>query len=264
LSQQTSTLPIKFYQRHARVLNHQGRWLAIAWLAALVDGKLLLAVALSTLTYQAIKHGAGVPWDRVEPAYQRLWAQVGKLGRSPLLAGSLAFATTYGFAAAWSELGGGWAATTLVGLGLGNLLFILREGRSPDSAPGFQPAPTPATSVLESPPEADLERHWQNLTAADPLRRLLAVRALLHYSLSQDETDPYLPGTDITLRSHLVDCFRLMLTHESEPLVRVALIEGLKALHPKPQLGPGQPALQPLERQANRTVVQRSVEYVEP
>jgi hypothetical protein len=71
--QPLSAAPIRFYQRHAHLLNHQGRWFAIAWLAALVDGKLLLAIALSTLTYQAMKQGAGVPWERVEPVYQRLW-----------------------------------------------------------------------------------------------------------------------------------------------------------------------------------------------
>ncbi|NER85194.1 MAG: hypothetical protein F6K42_37965 [Leptolyngbya sp. SIO1D8] len=55
-----------------------------------------------------------------------------------------------------------------------------------------------------------------------------------------------------------------MLTHEAEPLVRVALIEGLKALQPKPQLSPGQPALESLAPRLTSTEVKRSVEYVEP
>jgi len=58
-----------------------------------------------------------------------------------------------------------------------------------------------------------------------------------------------------------------MLTQESEPIVRGALIEGLKALHPKPQLPAGQPAIAPLQpkpQPVQTPLRQRSVEYVEP
>ncbi|NEQ44411.1 MAG: hypothetical protein F6K00_12965 [Leptolyngbya sp. SIOISBB] len=100
------------------------------------------------------------------------------------------------------------------------------------------------------------------------MKRLLAVRSLLHWSLSSEvTTETYLPGTGVTVQSHLVDCFRVMLTHESEPIVRIALLEGLKALQPKPQLPPGQPAMAPLQAkpQTIQTPMrQRSVEYVEP
>jgi len=264
----------RVYQDNIRFVNRYGRWGLVAWLAALVDGKLLLAIALSGLTYRHFAAGYDVPWHRLEPAYQQLCVTLAKLGRSPLGVSSLAFLTTYGFAAAWSELGGHWAAITLLLLGVGNGLFLLREINTP---PSRSPHPMPQTSappreadlpVSASPRDSTSEADWQDLTATDPLKRLLAVRALLHWCLSTEAgTETYLPGTAVTVRSHLIDCFRLMLTRESEPLVRVAILEGLKALQPRPQLAPGQPAIKPLgahPMRATRPEKQRSVEYVEP
>lgn len=259
LSNQLSAASLQIFQQNSHVLSRYGRWFLVAWLAALADGKIFLAIATSTLTYHFLASGQKLSWEKVEPVYQRLCNQLSRLGQTPLLASSLAFATTYGFAAAWSQLGGSWAAITLLGLGAGNLLFFLREVNA-KSAPTI---PEPDTSLVDAPIDAS----WDDLTAPDPLKRLLAVRSLLHWCLSSDEaTATYLPGTDVTVRSHLIDCFRVMLTHESEPLVRVALIEGLKALRPKPQLAPGQPAIQPLKSQPQvvQTEIQRSVEYVEP
>lgn len=252
---------IALYQQNSVVINRYGRWFLMAWLAALVDGKLLLAISTSTLTYHFLLSGQQLPWQKLEPVYQKLHHRLARLAQTPLLASSLAFATTYGFAAAWSQLGGSWAAITLLGLGAGNLLFFLREmsTRSTDSVA----AVSPVISSPAAPPEA----RWQDLSAADPLKRLLAVRSLLQECLSESAASTtYLLGTEVTVRSHLVDCFRLMLIHEAEPLVRVALIEGLRALHPKPQLPPGQPAMSPLSAkpQPVPAAVQRSVEYVEP
>lgn len=246
------------YQQNAACLNRYGRWFIVAWLASLADSKLFLAIAASTLTYKFLVSGEQVPWAKLEPAYQQLCSLLSRLGQTPLLASSLAFATTYGFAAAWSQLGGSWAAITLLGLGAGNLLFFWREvnGRTATASP----APDASAETI-------LDSSWDNLSSPAPLKRLLAVRSLLHWCLSSEEASAtYLPGTDVTVRSHLVDCFRVMLTHESEPLVRVALIEGLKALKPKPQLSPGQPAMTPLKAKSPMVSaeVQKVVEYVEP
>ena len=243
----------QIYEQNARLLNRYGRWFLMAWLAALVDGKLLLAIALSTLTYRLVTDGYQIPWEKLQPLCDRLYTQIRQISRNPLGAGMLTFSATYGLTAAWSELGGSWAAAALSGLGMMNILLLVRGNRSEFAVP--QPHPL-LTELTES--------HWQHLTAHDPVQRLLAVRALLRWSLSEAGAAIYLPGTDVTGRSHLVDCFRVMLTHESEPLVRVALIEGLKALQPKPQLSPGQPAIKPLAARSSEVHIQQYVEYVEP
>lgn len=259
LGRQVSAVPIALYQQNSTVVNRYGRWFLIAWLGAMADSKIFLAIATSTLTYQFLASGDRLPWEKVEPLYEQLCARIARLGQTPLLASTLAFATTYGFAAAWSQLGGSWAAITLLGLGAGNLLFFLKEVNAQPAVAAFTQKPTTADRLGAT---------WDDLSAPDPVKRLLAVRSLLHWCLSSEVgTANYLPGTDVTVRSHLVDCFRVMLTHESEPIVRVALIDGLKALQPKPQLPPGQPAIAPLQSKAQPVqtpVRQRSVEYVEP
>ncbi|MBE7380326.1 MAG: hypothetical protein F6J95_002810 [Leptolyngbya sp. SIO1E4] len=262
LNQPLGATAIRVYQQNAHFVNRYGRWFLLAWLAALVDGKLLLAIAVSTLTYRLVTAGYRVRWATLESLCNRLCTPFLQVGKTPLGATILAFAGTYGLAAAWSELGGRWAATALIGLGLLNVVLLTRKSAPAPSAP-------PEPSALSMTNTADASTHnldvqWQNLTAQDALKRLLAVRTLLRWSLSEAGAANYLPGTTVTVRSHLIDCFRVMLTHESEPLVRVALIEGLKALQPKPQLSAGRPAMQPLMPRPTPVEVSRSVEYVEP
>lgn len=269
LSQPLSSAPIALYQQHATAINRYGRWFLVAWLGALADSKIFLAIATSTLTYQFLVSGDRLPWEKLEPLYQQVGTRLSQFGQSPLLVSTLAFATTYGFAAAWSQLGGSWAAMTLLGLGAGNLLFIWREVNPRTNTVPMPTIPTAPAPPASGPTTADRWGPvWDDLSAPDPVKRLRAVRSLLHWCLSSAaSTAPYLPGTDVTVRSHLVDCFRVMLTHESEPIVRLALVEGLKALHPQPQLPAGQPAIAPLQgkpQPVQTPVRQRSVEYVEP
>ena len=256
LSEQVQAISVQIYQQNAPFLNRYGRWFLIAWLAALVDGKLLMAIAISMLTYRLVATGHQITWATLESMSDRLYTKIRQISRNPLGAGILAFAATYGMAAASSELGGSWAAAALAGLGLMNVVLLARKTSS--SSPTIEPPPfEPATDNV-------LEPQWQNLTARDPLKRLLAVRSLLKWSLGTEGAAIYLPGTTVTVRSHLIDCFRVMLTHETEPLVRVALIEGLKTLQPKPQLSAGQPAIKPIVARLPQTAMQHSVEYVEP
>ena len=255
---------VQIYQQNAHFLRRYGRWSLVAWLAALVDGKILLAIAVSSLTYRFMLSERQIRWQQLTFLSEHLYSQLQQLGQNPLGASVLAFTGVYGLAAAWSELGGHWAATVLLGFGFVNVLLLARNSALEPSSSSQHPDQSPAP--LADLPLADLlEAHWQNLTDKDALKRLLAVRYLLRWSLSHEAgAEAYLPGTALTMRSHLIDCFRVMLIQESEPLVRVALIDGLKALQPKPQLSAGQPPMQPLTSQLAQTVVRRSVEYMEP
>ncbi|NER84911.1 MAG: hypothetical protein F6K42_36450, partial [Leptolyngbya sp. SIO1D8] len=202
------TTAIRVYQRNAHFLNRYGRWFLLAWLAALVDGKVLMAIAVSTVTYHLVTAGYQLRWAAVESICARCRTSLFQVGKTPLGATLFAFASTYGLATAWSELGGRWAAAALIGLGVLNVLLLAR-----DSAPN-QVASQRSPSTASVDP---LDVQWQNLTDQDALKRLMAVRSLLRWSLSEVGTSTYLPGTTVTVRSHLVDCFRVMLTHEAEP-----------------------------------------------
>lgn len=248
---------IEIYQHNARWLHRYGRWGLVTWLAALVDGKLLLAIAVSGLAYHLVATGEAIRWDALISVSETTWAHLHRLSQHPLGAGLLAFGSMYGLATLWSEWGSGWAVVIVMAGVVLNSWWLLQTGQA---SPGGSQPPESEPGSTDT-----LAVQWQNLSATDALKRLIAVRALLRWSLDDARgTASYLPGTQVTVRSHLVDCFRVMLTRETEPLVRVALIEGLKVLQPKPQLPPGQPAIAPLAQRSTQPQMQRLVEYVEP
>ena len=117
-----------------------------------------------------------------------------------------------------------------------------------------------------SPQSNDLDQRLGDLTHADPLKRLIAVRQITRLATQADPDQLYLPDSQLSLRSHLTDCFRLMLRHETETIVRSAVRESLQSISPKPQLPKGsQPIASPitLKRSASHLPHHR-VEYVEP
>jgi hypothetical protein len=226
---------------------------------AIADPELIQAQALVRTALRQGQHWLAAPWVR------------------PLALSSGGFGLTYLTAICWADLGP-LPTALLLGFGSINLvtLGLLWQGRDRLWNPQFQTVAPPAeahngpqqSSSLE--PTLD-EEHWQRLSDGDPLKRLLAVRWLTQWSLENPAGEAaYLPGTQITVRDHLVDCFHLMLTQEGEPAVRAALRDAIALLRPKPQLGPGQPPLSPLAKAArsrrDESVVslQRRVEYLEP
>jgi hypothetical protein len=262
--------------QYPRWSRRYGRWALLATIAALADGKLLLAGAAGFGVYQwaTTAPHLSLSWATVQSVVQRC-QQVcnGPLVR-PLTLGSSTFGLTYLTALLWHDLG---TLPTLVLLGFGAVnsltLWLLWQGRDRLFEPDFrasaraqtarQPIDTSAENLGTTAPT---EAQWQHLSSSDALRRLVAVRTLTQWSLNHPDGDAaYLPGSQVSVRSHLVDCYQLMLAQEPEPAVRAALRESIDILKPKPQLGPGQPALNPLERRpAPITIPQRRVEYLEP
>ncbi len=231
----------------------QGRWLGLSLLATLADETLWLPLVLGSLAYGAIASGRSVSLAAIAPHARRLQRSLLHLAKTPLGAGTLAFASTYALAAAWSELEGNWAAIVLTGLALLNGLLLVRE---------LAPQPQKHPAVPVSPFG---ETQWQNLSASAPLDRLMAVRSLLH-SVLDDRLSAASSMSSADVRSHLADCFQLMLTQETDPIVQRALWEGLQRLHPVRQLPEGQPAIAPPggTTVAFTSTPKRTVEYLEP
>jgi hypothetical protein len=271
--------------QYPRWSRRYGRWALLATIAALADGKLLLAGAAGFGVYQwatAAPH-LSLSWATVQSVVQRCQQVCNGPLVKPLALGSSAFGLTYLTALLWHDLG---TLPTLVLLGFGAVnsltLWLLWQNRDGLLRPVFDhrlfepelraPARVQSTrQPLHTSAEtldtiAPTEAQWQHLSSSDALRRLVAVRALTQWSLHHPDGDAaYLPGSQVSVRSHLVDCYQLMLAQEPEPAVRAALRESIDILKPKPQLGPGQPALNPLERRsAPITIPQRRVEYLEP
>jgi hypothetical protein len=225
------------------------RWFCVALLVTLIDGKLLLALVLGHLTHSVLASGRPVSLPQLSRRCQRWLASFGRLARTPLGAGTLAFGTTYSLAIAWTELDGNGAAIVLVGLGLMNGAFWVRE-----IASGTRP------------PASDASRLgvWHELSSPIPSRRLVAVQTLVWAYLQADHRLPKANRSEGG-RSHLIDCLQAMLTQEVDPVVQRAVQEGLQILQPAPQL-PAGPTMIPVGAIATAPTYPRpsTVEYVEP
>ena len=201
-----------------------GRWLnrSKGWLLCSLGGLLLwvllwqwllsLAVGLVVMVGCYLAQQGQLKSWRV---WQRLWSRANRALSWSVLAGLAATGSSYLALATWIESDRSWLASGLILEGFGLLailsLLVWRQFYSPQPQANAQPI--------------DLEQ----LSDADPLRRLIAVRQLTQLAR---RSNPPLAAT------HLSECFRLMLDRELEPLVCNALIEGLQQLNSKQPLEP--------------------------
>lgn len=216
------------YRQNARVYRRYGRWFLLALLAALVDGKLLIAIAAGLSTYRLVASDHSEVDRQITQVLHHLRCLLADPQRRRWVLTASAFAMTYGIAALWAELGTSWASVAFLTLGMTNAIALLALSQGDCAA-------TPPDSPVQAQDAAlggdRMASQWHLLTHADSLRRLMAVRDLTHWATARRDV-AYLPGSSVTLRSHLIDCFHLMLAQEPEPLVRTALREALTALHP--------------------------------
>lgn len=252
------------YQQNPERYQRYGRWFALSLLAALIDGKLLLAIATGAAAYRAAITSGQPSHQSLQRLSQQARSHLAQPQLRPYWLSGLTFAGTYLVSAVWVELHSPWLAIACLGMGAANVALLGWVIRS-------ESAPSPASEHrLRGTSESVDGCWWQQLTDPDALKRLMAVRHLTRWLLSSETAEQvYLPGSGLTVRSHLVDCFHLMLTQEPEPLVRTALRESLRLLQPPPkssapQLGQGPPPI-PSMMQRPRAVAHRPcVEYVEP
>jgi hypothetical protein len=189
-----------------------GGWLLVATGAVAMlywNGRLVLAtgmgVGVMLLVYLMQDWKTDLPWAEIRRFLER-WNQ-------PLLlsvgAGAFATLSTYMAASIWMDAESPWIATGGILQGLGTLvvLFLLIGQRLERQV---------------SRPTAQLDQALSELSHDDPLRRLIAVRQLIHTvpDLKQNRNQQW----------EIADCFRLMLSREQEPIVREALMEGLQTL----------------------------------
>ncbi|MBC6471415.1 MAG: hypothetical protein GDA48_00015 [Hormoscilla sp. GM102CHS1] len=198
-----------FFAQRSRRYKKLGKWLGLVTVVVAMlwwNGQLLLAttvgIAIMLLVY-FLQQGD----------WQKRWSDLGKLftGANRHLAvavgsGGLATLGTYMACAVWIDSDSPWIAAGAILQGLGTLaIIILLVGQS---LPG--PRPT-----------ADLDRSIEQLTDIHPLRRLIAVRQLTReFTTTRWERD----------RRIIADCLALMLTRETEPAVKNAVLEGMQVM----------------------------------
>jgi hypothetical protein len=191
----------------------QQSWL-IAFLVlaswAYLDGKLLVSTALGIAVMGLIY--------RLQDNDRSLWQGWNHQLTFMLLSGGLTTFSVYVSTGIWLEAEQPWLASGLLlqNLGLVGIISFLAWQMQ---------------SVKGKTPGDDLTLLLNNLTFDDPLKRLIAVRQVRDYVLSgklSNKGDR--PNQPLSMsKSHVVDCFRVMLSKENDPLVKEAILESLQA-----------------------------------
>lgn len=228
---------------------------------ALINGPLMVSLGVGLVVYKQLGQLSAAQWQQLgDWLQQQRTTRLSAHGKTLLLSGT-ALAATYLTTAIWVETHQATVAIALGGQSLFTLALLAWILRTVSPAPA-QPAAPPAAN--SGSPEA-LEVLLLELVHADPLRRLVLVRQLTRLALQAAPAQSYLEGGAVSVRSHLIDCFHLMLAQESEPLVRTALRQGLQHLRPTAQLPEGAPPLPTAKEIQQTSRVRRSVvEYIEP
>lgn len=118
--------------------------------------------------------------------------------------GGIGALSTYIAASIWADSENRWLATSTILQGFGTLIIILLLLWH-------------ILTIRANRDEYQLEELLQDLTAQEPLKRLIAVRQLTH-----------LVNNSGLSRHELLEYFRLMLSQEQEPVIREAVLDGLQ------------------------------------
>ncbi len=129
--------------------------------------------------------------------------------------GAIACLGTYTAVTIWADAPNVWIGAGAIVQGIATLLVLILLARLLISLHGNQ--------------EDKLDRLLENLTDADPLKRLISVRQLTKLATQQLEPDA---------NKCIIECLQLLLTNESEATIRDAAFDSLQALEPAEKLLP--------------------------
>lgn len=153
----------------------------------------------------------------LQVGWQGRWAEIRRFFRGTnrqltvaVGSGGVAALAIYLAVAIWAESDRPWMATGMVLQGLATLLMLVILGCQMNRSDRDE---TQRSQLLS------------DLTASDPLKRLVAVRLLTGWGMNDPELG-------------IRDYFRLMLSREREPIVREAILDSLQALERSPMNQP--------------------------
>jgi hypothetical protein len=224
LKQLPDALPSFLQKRYKRLMNRAiaakgwiggGVGLLLLWVWAW-QWVLSIAIGLAVIVgvYLGQQRQLKLSWR----GWHKLWSRSNRSATVAVLAGILAWGSTYLATAVWLETDRPWLATSVLLEGGGILailaLLLWQLLQQPDRS------------------EAQFQALLADLSDADPLKRLIAVRQLTQSLLGRIANHSALPISPL----HLAEYFRLMLDRETEPLVCRALVDSLQALQPSRQL----------------------------
>lgn len=173
------------------------------------DWKLLLATG-SGITGMLLLYLIQGNWQAYLSTLQRFVSGSNRQLVFAVSGGGIASVTTYMAIAIWMETDNHWLATSsiLQGFAMLAIISLLLWQNLGDS--------------FSTRDETEFSQHLKNLTAVDPLQRLIAIRQITHLLIHQKLNPLYQQQT--------VEYFRLMLSQEQPSVIQNAILESLQAL----------------------------------
>lgn len=166
---------------------------------------LLLGVGVMLLVYSMQE------WD-----WQSRWSEIYKFFNSPnrrlalaVSSGGIATLTTYMAAAIWVDSNSPWIAAGTIVQGLGTLLTLILLVWQ-------------IVNFYGNREEDHFDRLLLDLTAQDPLKRLIAIRQLTKFITRRK--------IDHRVQQDAIQCLQLLLSREEEAVIREAAFDSLQAL----------------------------------
>ncbi|MEG4576328.1 hypothetical protein QUA56_27190 [Microcoleus sp. N3A4] len=209
-----STAFLKWLLEH---LTRSKGWLAVVTLTAVWgwwNSQLLFSTGLGIAAMMLVYRGQSWDWQLLRSKGEQFWEGPNRRFVLAVGTGGIATLGAYMSLAIWADSESHWMALSLILQNVGTIAIaglLLRQ----------------ALSLGASKDEVALDRILADLTDADPVKRLIAVRQMTDL-VNQGGFGSVSSVKSSTARSRAAECFRLMLSREPEALVRNALLEGLQ------------------------------------
>ncbi len=178
------------------------------------NSQLLLSTGLGIAAMMLVYRGQSGEWQLLRSKAEQFWEGPNRRLVLAVGAGGIATLGAYMSLAIWADSESPWMALSLILQNFGTIAIaglLLRQ----------------ALSLGASKDEAALDRILEDLTDADPVKRLIAVRQMTDL-VNQGGFNRLTSVKSCSARERAAECFRLMLSREPEAIVRNALLEGLQ------------------------------------
>lgn len=186
------------------------------------NSQLLAATGLGIGTMMLVYRAESWDWQQLRSNLKQFWHSPSRRLVLAVGSGGIATVGTYMSFSIWADSSNHWIALSAILQNFGTIAIIALLVRQ-------------VLSHSASKDEAVVDRILADLTDADPVKRLIAVRQMTDLVKSSGLGKQSSLKSSIGL-SHTAECFRLMLSQEPEALVRNALLEGLQTLDTFPKI----------------------------
>ncbi|MFM9263790.1 hypothetical protein [Tychonema sp. BBK16] len=186
------------------------------------NSQLLASTGLGIGAMMLVYRAESWDWQQLRSNFKQFWHSPSRRLVLAVGSGGIATVATYMNLAIWADSDNHWIALSAILQNFGTIAIVALLVKQ-------------VLSHSASKDEAVVDRILADLTDADPVKRLIAVRQMTDLVKSPGFGKQSSLKSSIAL-SHTTECFRLMLTQEPEALVRNALLEALQTLDTFPKL----------------------------